>query len=354
MDKIIREVKERKAHQNTMYHALYNYYVLRHDRATIAENFGKTVATIGNWIHRYEKDGHLYKKKTVEIVYKKFGREKREWIVDVYKQNPMLHLDEAGVRFLEHFGLKISASSISLILHEAGMSYKVIERRAMEIQMKDVNRFCDEMENLKWTWEQLVFLDEVSINGDDFIRKRGFGTKNESLIFRGQFRRTSRKSLLCFIGVTGLLNTYETEGTFDRFKFVECCKRFATEDGVVFEYPGAHSFWLMDGARIHCSAEFIHFLRSMSIIPVFLPAYCPFLNPIEYMFGAIKKRLAKYFQENQKVDQSLYLYEVLQSFTAYKMDRLFEKCGYMASGTFDISKGFSGDLKEFNFKRVIE
>lgn len=347
MDKILQEVKGKQAHQNTMYHALYDYYVLNYDRAAIAKIFGKTKASIGNWINRYEKYGHLHRTKSKEVVYKKFGQKKREWIVQLYKKQPLMYLDEAGLEFLTTFGMKISASSISIILHEAGMTYKVIERRAKEIQLADVMRFCDEMQKINWTWEQLLFLDEVSLDGDDLIRKRGFGTKGESLIYRGQFRRTARKSLLCFIGVSGLLQTYETEGTFDRLKFADCCKRFATEDKIVYEYPGAHSVWLMDGAKIHCSSEFIHFLRSMAIVPIFLPAYSPFLNPIEFMFGAMKKRLSKYYSENRKIDQSLYIYEVFESFTTYKMDSLFEKCGYLASGTFDISRGFSGNLKEF-------
>lgn len=347
MDKIYQEVKGKHADENTKYHALYNFYVLKRDRIKIAETFGKPVATIGNWINKYEKHGHLHRRKSVQVVYKKFGRTKREWIVQLYKKRPMTHLDEASVEFLSTFGIKISSSTVSLILHEAGMSYKVIQRRAKEIQLRDVMRFCEEMRRIDWNWEQLVFLDEVSINGDDMIRKRGFGKKGDDLIYRGQFRRTARMSLLCFIGVFGLLNTYETEGTFDRIKFVNCCKRFATEDGIVCEYPGAYSVWLLDGARIHCSSEFIHFLRSMAIVPIFLPAYCPFLNPIEFMFAALKKRLCKYHSENHKIDQSLYIYEVLQSFTTCNMGNLFEKCGYLASGTFDLSKGFSEDLKEF-------
>lgn len=106
--------------------------------ATIAENFGKTVATIGNWINRYEKYGHLYRKKSVDIIYKKFGREKREWILDLYKKQPMIHIDEACVEFLSTFGMKVSCTSVSVILHQAGMTYKVIERRAKEIKFADV------------------------------------------------------------------------------------------------------------------------------------------------------------------------------------------------------------------------
>uniref|UniRef100_A0A336K8E8 CSON004840 protein n=1 Tax=Culicoides sonorensis TaxID=179676 RepID=A0A336K8E8_CULSO len=210
------------------------------NRTKIGETFGKSVTTIGSWIDRYETKRNLYKEKLVKIVYNKFGVSKRQWIVELFKKQPMLHLDEASLEYFCAFGDKISASSISLALNEVGMTYKVIERRAKEIRFNDVMRFCDEMEQINWSCEQSVFL-VVSLNGDDMLRKRGFGNKGE---------------------------------------------RFATEDDIVYQYPGQHSIWVLDGARIHCSPDFIHFLKSMGIIPIFLPAYCPFLNPIDVQQGS--------------------------------------------------------------------
>jgi transposase len=75
--------------------------------------------------------------------------------------------------------------------------------------------------------------------------------------------------------------------------------------GKVEEYPGKHSIWVLDGARIHCDSEIIYFLRSLGfpifpIFPIFLPPYCPFLNPIEIIFGLIKKHLKKNYIQNSK------------------------------------------------------
>lgn len=348
MAAIVENVKRKQASVNTMYHALYGHYYLGLSRTKLASIYGKRIGTISNWISKYESDRILHGRKAVKRVFKKFGAQKRAWLVNLYLEHPLLHLDEAKTEFLRKFGISISPSSVSVILHEAGMSYQVVERRARQMQINDVLRFCTEMSDLKWSWDQLVFLDEVSLNGQDMLRKRGFGIKGKKIIYRGEFSRTKRTSLLCFIGVEGLLNAYETEGTFCRKIFVDDCAAFA-ESGVVYKYPGPHSIWLLDGARIHCSSDFVYFLRALGILPIFLPAYCPYFNPIEFMFAVMKKELKKRYIENSKADQKLLLCQVLQSFTQRDMSSLFEKCGYTACGYFDPSKGLGEDLMKFGF-----
>lgn len=189
---------------------------------------------------------------------------------------PVLYLEEVKELFVKRVGINISVSSIHPILHEGGLTWRVLERRAIQIQLKDVLRFCDELPEIKWGWEQLVFLDEVSFDGRDMIRKKGYGAKGKRLLYRGEFGRSIRSSCLCFIGAKGVLNVYETEGTFDRKKFVGFCRRFALDRQLkVEQYPGLHSIWIMDGARIHCHENIIYHLRSLGVVAIFLPAYCP-------------------------------------------------------------------------------
>lgn len=121
-----------------------------------------------------------------------------------------------------------------IILHDAGLTWKVLERRALQINQDDILRFCKELMSFPWLIQNLVFLDEVSFDNRDMLRKKGFGFKGQKLFYRGEFCRKPRVSLLCFIGVNGLLDTFSTEGTFDRLKFVECCKEFALRNPQVF------------------------------------------------------------------------------------------------------------------------
>lgn len=345
---------QKHAHPNTVYHCLYSYFFLGISKIHLAKIYCKSPSTITSWIEKFEKDGAIGRNTNVSNVYKKFGIEKRRWLIDTYQKNPILYQEEAASLFYNMFHISISTSTISLILREAGLSWKVLEQRAIQIQIADVVRFCTELTTFPWLLENLVFIDEVSFNGRDMIRRKGYGVKGEKLVFRADFSRKARISLLCFLGVHGILNTYVTDGTFTRLKFLECCKRFALEyDSPVKQHPGPNSVFIFDGAKIHCHAKLIEYLRSLGIIPVFLPAYCPFFNPIEFVFGLVKRRLKKTNDLQIKKDAQIHISEVFNEFMGRNCKNLFRKCGYMPNGTFDPSIGMSQDLQFYGFRETI-
>lgn len=124
-----------------------------------------------------------------------------------------------------------------------------------------------------------------------------------------------------------MLESYRTEGTFTRKKIFECIRKFV-HSGKVAMYPGRHSVWIMDGARIHCDKHIILYLRSVGILPVFLPAYCPMFNPIEVVFGLGKQDLKKHYVENSNTPLSITVTESLTRFARYNCTNLFKKCDY--------------------------
>lgn len=174
--------------------------------------------------------------------------------------------------------------------------------------------------------------------------------KGQKLIYRSEFVRKPRISLLSFIGVNGLLNCYQTEGTFTRLKFVDFCRNFATDyDSKVRQYPGKHSVWILDGAKIHLDKNFIVYLRSLGIIVIFLPAYCPFFNPIELVFGYMKRDLEINYIENSKIDLKMFIGETVNKFINRSFKNIFKKCGYLPNGKFDPSRAFTMDLHDLGF-----
>jgi hypothetical protein len=222
----------------------------------------------------------------------------------------------------------------------------------MEISIADIIRFCRDLNSLPlhWTWENLVFLDEVGFDNRDMFHKRGYALKGQRIVFRGEFTRKKRCSLLCFLGVNGLLDYFETEGTFDRLKFVSCCRQFALRSGKVFQYPGYHSVWILDGASIHCDANITYYLRSLGIYTIYLPAYCPFFNPIEFVYGNVKSTLQRNYVEGQTMnDMKLLIARTLGKFQKRCMRQLFTKCGYLGSGLFDPARAFSIKLRTIGY-----
>ncbi|KAG4074528.1 hypothetical protein HA402_006372 [Bradysia odoriphaga] len=303
--------------------------------------------TISNWIARYDKTGTVCRKSTVRDR-SKIDDDKREWLLNLYRKCPILYLEEAKHKFERNFGVTISASYICKILHENNFTWKTLEIRAIQIKDEEIEKFYYELNSIEWHLTSLVFLDEVSVGNHGLIRSKGYGAIGKKLVFRGEFNRKPRMSLLCFLGQQGILETYQTEGTFCRKKFFDCCKDFAL-GGICSVYPGKHSVWILDGAKIHCHPPIIRYFRSIGIIPIFLPPYTPFFNPIEIVFGVVKKHLKKKFAKSTKNME----FEVNAEFTKmtnFNCTSIFKACSYVASGTFDPCVAQMQNPNQFGFK----
>jgi transposase len=307
--------------------------------------FKKDRSTIYHWLHQFANGDGVDRKRSAMVV-KKFGLEKRSWLVKLYHKKPTLFLDEAVACFRRKFHFSISKSHLCTILHQEGLTWKVLERRAMQICYQDVIRFCNELREFPWLLENLVFLDEVGFDNRSMLRKRGYGMKSKRLVFRGEFNRKPRVSLLCFIGLKGVLDTFSTDGTFDRSVFMACCREFALNNDAVRPYPGRHSVWILDGAIIHCHPNIVYYLRSLGIVPIFLPAYCPFFNPIEVFFSRVKSMFRRTYVENSKVDLKLIVARVLNCFKNCCFKPIFKKCGWSATG-FDGGVAFNISAEDF-------
>ncbi|KAH9118717.1 hypothetical protein AeMF1_008268 [Aphanomyces euteiches] len=307
-------------------------------RQVIARVFHKSVTTISNWIQRYEETGdhaRLHAKQS-----RGFTKEQKEWIIRFYENSPMSFLDEAKRAFETQFKQPIAISTVWKIIHSYGLTWKLLERRAIHIKENDITRFFNELSSIDWGHLNLQFLDEVSFDSRGMLRKRGYALKGRKLCFRGEFERRPRVSLLCFIDVTGFVQVFDTEGTFDRAKFVNCCVLQASK---VQRYPGRGSIWILDGAAIHCHHDIVNLLRSFGIVPIFLPAYCAFFNPIEFAFGLVKMAFRRGFVETKTKELTLYILGIMQQFKKFDMTKTFEHCGYTAQGRFDPSMRLSDE-----------
>lgn len=345
---IISNVQLRRASVNTKYHCLYGYYFLGLSRARLSVIYRKSKTTISSWIHEYEENGLLTEAQRTRV-FRKFNAEHRNWIVKLYLSNPVLFLDECCELFLQHFNTTISAGSVCRILHAEGLTWKALERRAIQVREDQIFHFFSELSSIEWDLYHLVFLDEVSLDSRDMLRNRGYGVKGKKIIFRGEFVRRPRVSFLCFLGQQGMLDSFQTEGTFTRQFFFQCCRSFALNNEHVRCYPGRNSIWIMDGARIHCDENIIYYLRSIGIIPLFLPPYCPFFNPIEIIFGLTKAQMRRQYRENENENASHVAISAFTEFSSFDCTKLYRHCGYLPNGVFDPSIGLSQNTNYLDF-----
>lgn len=340
---LLSAISGRHASNKVQQHALFTYFFFPGaTQRFVAQVYGKSVATINAWKQRWETLLKAGRRAADTSTFRKFTKDKREWIVSYYEKYPLTFLDEGCVAFADHWKESISITQLWRILEEAGYSWKEAERRAKHIRLADIARFATDLSFLNWCPSNVVFLDEVSFDSRDMVRTRGYAPKGQRLIIKGDAGRSKRISLLCFVNVHGLVESFITEGTFTRALFFQHCREFALS-GKVHVYPGVNSIWIMDGARIHCDPHITNYLRALGIMVVFLPAYCPFFNPIEPFFGVVKGRMRRFYRDGAIPFHLLPLFvgHVLASLRNFNMRGLFSKAGYASAGCFDPTRAYT-------------
>lgn len=136
--------------------------------------------------------------------------------MDLYRLKPTLYLDEARHKFQLHFNETISASYICQILHKNNMSWKTLEKRAIQIRDSEIIKFFEQLNAIDWDYSNLVFLDKVAMDNQGLLRTKGYGIVGKKLYYRGEFKRQPRISMLVFLGQNGILDSFKTDGTFTR------------------------------------------------------------------------------------------------------------------------------------------
>ncbi|KAG6946652.1 hypothetical protein JG687_00016587 [Phytophthora cactorum] len=75
-----------------------------------------------------------------------------------------------------------------------------------------------------------------------------------------------------------------------------------------------------------------YFLRGSKVAT---RAYLPIFNPIEYMFGYVKKAFQRSYGEFSGRDLMPFVMQTFRKFESFNMAGVFEHCGWMVQGLFN-------------------
>lgn len=330
--------------RETKIHAVYAAVFLSIPREEIAAIFRVHVSTIKRWIDRFHETGDVERVSSQSPLPKKFQQQHLTWIVNYVMQNPLHTLYRIRVSFLRTFrGLTVSTSTIWRIISRAGFSYRCIERRALQARRQQISAYTKEFNYLTPMLEQLVFLDEVSVDNRSMMKKKGYFHSSMAPILTENFKRSSRISVLAFCTVDGVLDIFQEDGTFSRRSFFSCLEKLV-DRGALGVWPAPRSILVMDGASIHMDPNIVLWARACGLHVLYLPAYCPYYNPIEYLFGYIKTYCKTTYCDQWVGKEHLLLYQAFATFARHDMRPTFRKCGYRP-GHFDPGANYHPDYK---------
>jgi transposase len=206
--------------------------------------------------------------------------------------NPATTSIEIAAQVLKHFGFPVSKQLISVILHRLGFSFKRIRKRGKSSKKNVLlQTFIEKYQTFSPNVE-IVAIDESGF--DHFpVPIYGYAPKGQPAIIEyTPSNDRTRYSLLMAIAKSG-----------KSFSSIE--KSMVNGDifsSFIQTLPfSSNTILLMDNASIHKTKQFKEIVASKGFEVIYTPPYSPEFNPIELVFGIIKKKFYKsrYNNDNQ-------------------------------------------------------
>jgi len=136
--------------------------------------------------------------------------------------------------------------------------------------------------------ENVIYLDESGFDARDNYRNMAWGFKGVKIIGERQGKRVSRTSLLMAKRGKEWLSPLVFKGTCNTLFFREWLEKMLLPE--ISEKQNKQVI-IMDNASIHRSKKVREVIENAGHILLYLPPYSPDYNPIENVFGTIKKIL---------------------------------------------------------------
>lgn len=201
---------------------------------------------------------------------------------------PGIYLHEIQQKFLEKFGVSISAATFCRTLKRMGCTRQVIRHVATQQSEELRARFMAEVS--VYDPAMLLWIDESGCDRRDSIRKYGYSVRGSPANAHILLSRGKRYSAIPIMSQDGIHDVCLYEGTVngDRFKeFIQHCLL-----PILLPFNGINplSVVIMDNASIHHVDGVSDLIETQAGARLlYLPPYSPDLNPLEEAFSQVKK-----------------------------------------------------------------
>ena len=254
--------------------------------ATVGLSYGCVRATIKN-IAQYEEIGLPL----ADIITKKgrrpkINREIARQVKEHLTSDRTASLASA-VQTLNAMGIGVKKTSVLRITQDSHVSFKMVSKKSDAVLTLHVieQRFTYATIVSEIANNRLFFIDETGFNLHVGV-PRSWSEVGETPVLVVQANGGRDVSAVVCISAGGVKHVVSKDGAFNGNDFIA----FLTDLlALCHELRRHEATIVMDNTRIHHAVDVVDFLNDKGIDHFFLPPYTPELNPIENVFGTVKK-----------------------------------------------------------------
>ena len=198
----------------------------------ICDTLGVSRASLYRWDTIFEEHGNVIRPPSPLIGRTRIiTRAVLTAVHALYEREPDLYLDELCMFLAVEHNLIVSKSTLSRNLAQAGLTYKILHKIAIERdeQLRDEwKESLRDRTKFQGDGSKFVCVDETSKNKKAYARLRGWSLSGQPATLSDVFVRGDRYSLVAAVTTEGYIATHVVPGSLDSFEFYN----FIAEDVV--------------------------------------------------------------------------------------------------------------------------
>ena len=261
----------------------------------VSKHLNISRSTIAKWINKYDnKPTNLISiiNKTHKHVEKKINVKNniKKYIKELYELNPFYTRIQIQNLIFTKFNFKIGLKKLKIIIYSLNLTYK----KAKYVTIKNKN-YLEKLKNERIEFEtkiktydidKIISIDESGFNSLYGTNMKGHSIKGMPINIPINEKKFKNNSLLMALSSKTIINHEIHLNKIDKniFKnFIENTIKNNNLVGFVF---------IFDNVSFHKNIETLNMIKKSNNNYLFTPPYSPNNNPIENMFGIIKKEFS--------------------------------------------------------------
>lgn len=212
------------------------------------------------------------------------------FVEEISLLHPYLFSREIKQLLLDHIGVQMSLSNLKVLRARLGFRYRSVPQIAIQHRSFRICflRKCIAEILFELPLEKLIFIDETHFTNEVRTARKAMMRKDQSVTSYNILNDKRYSTIMAIQNGNILLAR-----TFDCSKGAVTSEDFQQFMLDLYKNVEPDSIAVLDNARVHVNEAILKALDECNIVHLFTAPYSPDMNPIELVFGYLKKKCAE-------------------------------------------------------------
>lgn len=234
---------------------------------------GVHFSTVSRWLKNPERKQYTKRiaSKTSIII---------ESLMQAIRSNPFASIRQLTKQLRDALNIELSRELVRIAIKRLGLTKKKAKVfGSSKLQVEKTSEFLKLRSRYLEENRKIVAIDETSF-GRNWPDVKGYSKRGTPLLLQKRKLQGKNISVLACVSRNGWVDKQKIMGSYNAESFAKFIDNLSLEPGTIV---------LLDNVAFHHSKVSVEAFRRKQLVPLFVPPYSPWFNPIELCFSIVKR-----------------------------------------------------------------